>query len=125
MICLLYSHIKETAELIAAGIMTIKTASDTHFTLQVKNILDKLYGRSVLKDSLLDQAISYFENQPFNQHKLMQLKQNIDELKNEKNSEKINTKIEQLEKEYKDFKHELRKRGEKFLINKAKAVEVL
>jgi len=87
--------------------MTIKAASDTHFTVQVKSLLNRIYGRSILKDSLLDRAISYFENQPFSQHKFTQLKQEIDELNGEKSSKKSAVKVDKLEREYRELKQEL------------------
>ncbi len=37
----------------------------THFTRQVQVLLAKIYGRSSLKDSVLERAISYFDNQTF------------------------------------------------------------
>ena len=41
--------------------MTNKTYSDTNFTVQVKSLLSRTYGRSQLKDSVLDRAIEYYE----------------------------------------------------------------
>jgi len=87
--------------------MTIKAASDTHFTVQVKSLLNRIYGRSILKDSLLERAISYFESHPFNQHKLTQLKQEIDELNSEGSNAKAIAKIDKLEREYRELKQEL------------------
>ncbi len=37
----------------------------THFTRQVQVLLAKIYGRSSLKDSILERAIHYFDNQTF------------------------------------------------------------
>lgn len=81
---------------------------DTKFTSQVKVILDKLYGRSVLKDSLLERAISFYENQPFNQNKLDKLQQRIAELHTHKDDEKVKRQIERIEREYRDFKQDLK-----------------
>ena len=72
------------------------TESNTHYTNQVKGILDKTYHQGVLKNSLLQQAISYYENQPFNQHKLDELTRQIDELNCPDDQLKNLTKIEQL-----------------------------
>lgn len=37
----------------------------THYTRQIKRLLAKVYGQSVVKDSLLDRAIGYFEQEEF------------------------------------------------------------
>lgn len=37
----------------------------THLTRQVQVLLAKIYGRSILKDSVLERAIHYFDNQTF------------------------------------------------------------
>lgn len=37
----------------------------THYTRQIQHLLAKVYGRSVVKDSLLDRAIDYFEQEEF------------------------------------------------------------
>ena len=37
----------------------------THYTRQVHHLLAKVYGRSAVKDSLLDRAIEYFEHEEF------------------------------------------------------------
>ncbi|NQZ83024.1 MAG: hypothetical protein HRT52_18615 [Colwellia sp.] len=36
--------------------------SDTNLTIQVKNLSNKIYGHSILKDSVLDRAIKYFHS---------------------------------------------------------------
>lgn len=87
--------------------MTIKAASDTHFTTQVKSLLNKIYGQSILKDSLLDRAIHYFETQPFNQQKLLKLKQQIDEHSEGKVSDKTAVKLDKLERAYREVSQEL------------------
>ena len=61
--------------------MAVSTISETHFTKQVKHLLEKLYGRSPLKDSLLDRAILFYKDQPFHQQKLDKLTEKITELK--------------------------------------------
>lgn len=87
--------------------MSKKVTSDTHFTIQVKNLINKIYGRSILKDSLLERAVDFYENQPFNQNKLDKLNQRIAELSVEKSDEKVQQKIDKLERECRDFKQEL------------------
>ena len=37
----------------------------THYTRQVQVLLSKIYGRSKLKDSMLERAIHYFNHQSF------------------------------------------------------------
>lgn len=37
----------------------------THYTRQLRHLLAKVYGRSTVKDSLLDRAIEYFEHEEF------------------------------------------------------------
>ncbi|PKG82717.1 hypothetical protein CXF85_12350 [Colwellia sp. 75C3] len=37
----------------------------THYTRQIQYLLAKVYGRSAVKDSLLDRAIGYFEHEEF------------------------------------------------------------
>lgn len=81
---------------------------DSHFTSQVKTILNKVYGRSVLKDSLLERAISFYENQPFNQNKLDKLQQRIVELETQKDDDNVKRHIEKIERDYRDFKQELK-----------------
>mgnify|MGYP000178284369 CR=1 FL=1 len=39
--------------------------NQTHYTRQVQSLLSKIYGRSILKDSILERAISYFEQNEF------------------------------------------------------------
>ena len=82
--------------------------SDTHFTTQVKLLLDKLYGRSILKDSLLERAIHFYENQPFNQNKLDKFSQRIAELSAHSDDEKVQRQISKIEREFRDFKQELK-----------------
>jgi hypothetical protein len=83
------------------------TDSNTHYTNQVKAILDKTYHQGVLKNSLLQQAISYYENEPFNQHKLDELTRQIDELNCANHKEKNSSKIEQLNSQIQQFKKNL------------------
>lgn len=83
-----------------------KAASDTKFTTQVKQILDKLYGRSALKDSLVERAIEFYAKQSFVQHKLQSLQDSITELtaKDDNNTKSIT----RLERELRDLKQDLR-----------------
>lgn len=88
--------------------MSNKAYSDTHFTAQVKTLLNKIYGRSILKDSLLERSISFFGEQPYNDNKLEKHKLRIAELYPERKDEKVNRKIEKIEREYREFKQELK-----------------
>lgn len=45
--------------------MAKDTPHQTHYTRQIHHLLAKVYGRSVVKDSLLDRAIGYFEQEEF------------------------------------------------------------
>ncbi|MCW8865162.1 MAG: hypothetical protein OQK09_10525 [Colwellia sp.] len=45
--------------------MTKNASYQTHFTRQVQVLQAKIYGRSKLKDSMLERAIGYFESQEF------------------------------------------------------------
>ena len=43
--------------------MSAKIYSDASFTVQVKALLDKIYGHSIFKDSVIDRAITFFKNE--------------------------------------------------------------
>jgi len=86
--------------------MAVSTISETHFTKQVKHLLEKLYGRSPLKDSLLDRAILFYKDQPFHQQKLDKLTEKITELKSKNQNEKISRQLSVIEREYRDLKQE-------------------
>ncbi|GLX78138.1 hypothetical protein tinsulaeT_14780 [Thalassotalea insulae] len=88
--------------------MASKVYSDTRFTTQVKSLLNKVYGRSILKDSFLERAISFYDGQPFNQNKLDKLKGRIAELKAHKDDEKVQRQIDKVEREYRELKQELK-----------------
>ncbi len=88
--------------------MAKKVYSDTRFTTQVKNLLNKIYGRSILKDSLLDGAVSFFDGQPFNQNKLDKLRGRISELRAHPEDEKVQRQIDKVEREYRELKQELK-----------------
>ncbi|WP_448567809.1 hypothetical protein [Thalassotalea ganghwensis] len=86
--------------------MSKKNYSDTNFTTKVKQLLNKLYGRSILKDSLLERAIAFFELQAENQQQIDNYKSKIATLK--ENAEENKTAIKRVERELRDFKQELR-----------------
>jgi hypothetical protein len=88
--------------------MSNKAYSDTRFTAQVKDLLNKIYGRSILKDSLLERSISFFGNQSYNENKLDKFKERIAELNTQKDDEKVKRQIEKTEREYRDFKQDLK-----------------
>ncbi len=52
---------------------------NSHFTEQVLSLLDRVYGRSSLKDTILDQAINFFTTQDVYQEKHSKLKSALDE----------------------------------------------
>ena len=76
--------------------MTTKTYSDTNFTAQVKSLLSRTYGRSQLKDSVLDRAIEYYEKQPLIEHKLDELKVNIEKISAQTTTDKAKQHIIRL-----------------------------
>ncbi|XQW84838.1 hypothetical protein ACOYR1_17175 [Thalassotalea piscium] len=86
--------------------MSKKATSNTKFTTQVKRILDKLYGRSVLKDSLVERASEFFAKQSFMQHKLDGLQESITELKASEGDNGKSVKL--VERKYRELKQELR-----------------
>ena len=45
--------------------MANASLNQTHYTRQAQLMLDKVYGRSILKDSVLERAIKYFEHHEF------------------------------------------------------------
>jgi len=92
--------------------MSKKAASNTYFTAQVKNLLDKLYGRSILKDSFLERAIGYYEFQSFNQDKLDKFSQRISELKAKKDNDKAKRHLVVVESEFLDYKGGLKLESE-------------
>jgi hypothetical protein len=88
--------------------MVNKTYSDTNFTTQVKNLLTRIYGRSQLKDSVLERAIEFYEKQPFIQHKLDELKNNIAKVTAQVTTDKTKQQLIRLEREQRNFQEELR-----------------
>lgn len=86
--------------------MSKYSKGDTNFTEQVKTLLNKIYGRSPNKDSVLERAIAYYDIRDFTQLKLDDLARNIAELKS-KNEQKPIARIEKLEREQKEYHREL------------------
>lgn len=90
--------------------MAKKLTSDTYLTLQVKGLLDKIYGRSRLKDSVLDRASSYFDNLSYLQIKASKFKEESAELNAElkkcsaKKVSSIKQQISALERSQRDSK---------------------
>ncbi len=62
--------------------MAKDTPHQTHYTRQIRHLLSKVYGRSAIKDSLLDRTIDYFEGQVFRPSEENNI---IDESQTEKN----------------------------------------
>lgn len=87
--------------------MENKAQSDTNFTSQVKSLLSRIYGRSQLKDSVLERAIDYYEKKPFEQDKLEELKHNIHKIAVQKDTEKSKKNIIRLEREQRNYHEEL------------------
>lgn len=88
--------------------------SETNFTLQVRSLIERTYGRSQLKDSFLDQAIAYFEIKPEQtakadkyQQQLVEIKAKIEEGSG-KESAALQQKLHLLEREQRNFQLELR-----------------
>jgi len=88
--------------------MKNKTYSDTNFTIQVKSLLARTYGRSQVKDSVLDRAIEYYEKQPLIEHKLTELKENIEKISAQSPTDKSKQQLIRLEREQRNFQEELR-----------------
>jgi len=88
--------------------MSNKIQSDSHSTTQVKNLLKKIYGKSILKDSLLERAIDFYDIQPFNEKNLDALKKRTLELETQKSDEKVQRQLDKIEREYRDLKQDLK-----------------
>lgn len=86
--------------------MSKNSTGDTKFTTQVKVLLTKIYGRSPLKDSILERAITFYDDESFAQRKLDKLKVDIVELTNV-GSAKSQDKIANLEDQQKKYSQEL------------------
>ncbi|TWX52437.1 hypothetical protein [Colwellia hornerae] len=88
--------------------MEIKTYTDTYFTSQVKSLLTRIYGRSQLNDSVLERAVEYYEKQPFIQHKLDELKKNIEKISAQTATDKAKKLLLRLQREQRNYHNELR-----------------
>lgn len=89
--------------------MAKKLTSDTNFTLQVKALSNKIYSKSMLKDSILERAISFFAEQCVNQSQkdngqseLVQLQQKIKKAAN-KEEIRLQKKITLVERDLRDL----------------------
>tara|TARA_R110000744_G_scaffold60565_15_gene125518 strand:+ start:4338 stop:5786 length:1449 start_codon:yes stop_codon:yes gene_type:complete len=87
--------------------MSKHLTGDTNFTAKVKIILSKIYGRSLLKDSVLDRAITYYELEQFSQRKLDKINQEIARLA-KTDSERNKNKLANLECDQRDHLQALR-----------------
>lgn len=87
--------------------MENKAQSDTNFTTQVKSLSSRIYGRSQLKDSILELALAYYENKPSVDLKLDELKHNIHKLTAQIATDKSRQYIVRLERELRDYHDEL------------------
>jgi len=83
---------------------------DTNFTAKVKILLSKIYGRSPLKDSVLERAISYFELEALSQRKLDKLNNEITRLVSV-GSDKSKNKLTNLKREQRDYLQVLRQQS--------------
>ena len=88
-------------------LMSKYLAGDTNFTAKVKILLSKIYGRSPLKDSVLERAISYYELEGNAQNKIHKLNTEISKL-SKIGSEKSKNKVTRLEREKRDYLQALR-----------------
>ena len=80
---------------------------NTHYIIKVKELLEKTYHQGVLKSSLLQQAIGYYDTEPFNQHKLDELTRQIEELNCADKQATTLNKIKQLNIQIEQFKKKL------------------
>tara|TARA_R110000737_G_scaffold246548_1_gene256904 strand:+ start:193 stop:1650 length:1458 start_codon:yes stop_codon:yes gene_type:complete len=86
--------------------MSKHLTGDTKFTAQVKILLNKIYGRSPLKDSVLERAIAYYDLEQLSQRKLDKLKSDIESLGQAGNA-KNQTKLSNLEREQREYLQEI------------------
>jgi len=87
--------------------MSKHLTGDTKFTAQVKTLLNKIYGCSPLKDSVLERAMAFYDLEQYSERKLDQLKSDIAHLE-QVNSAKSQAKLADLERELRDYLQELR-----------------
>ena len=105
--------------------MSTYSKGDTNFTGQVKALLNKIYGSSPLKDSVLERAIAYYDLRDFTQLKLDDLARNIATQK-AKSDDKSAVRIAKLERDQKEYYRELAfERHERFQHLHAICLEIL
>lgn len=105
--------------------MATFSKGDTNFTGQVKNLLNKIYGTSSAKDSVLERAIAYYDLRDFTQLKLDDLARNIATLK-AKNDGKSAERILKLERDQKAYHQDLAfERNERFQHLHSICLEIL
>jgi len=87
--------------------MSKNLTDNTKFTTQVKVLLSKTYGRSPLKDSVVDRAIAFYELEQFTRGKLQKIQHDI-ALLNQFDTAKSRTKLFNLERAQREYLRELR-----------------
>lgn len=87
--------------------MSKNLTDDTKFTSQVKVLLSKTYGRSPLKDSVVERAIAFYDLEQFSKAKLQKIQHEIALLK-QLDTAKSKTKLFNLEREQRECLQELR-----------------
>lgn len=93
--------------------MSKNLTDNTKFTTQVTVLLSKTYGRSPLKDSVVEQAIGFYEHAQVSQNKLDKITHDLALLKRF-DTVKSREKLSNLERVQRDYLRELRfKRNER------------
>jgi len=87
--------------------MSKNLTDDTKFTTQVKILLSKTYGRSALKDSVVERAIAFYDLEHITQGKLEKIKHDI-ALLSRVDSAKSKTKLGDLQRQQREYLRELR-----------------
>jgi len=93
--------------------MASKIYSDSIFTIQVKALLDKIYGRSIVKDSILDRAITFYSSQNESQVENEKLNEKLSKLKgkvaslNSKEQQAAQKNIISMEQRIQTFQQQL------------------
>lgn len=91
-----------------------KKAHETLFTAQVKSLLEQMFSRNSLKDSILERASGFFQNQPQIEALVTEFKDKKIKLEDEvakgSSAQKVakTQQLAQLEKEHFDFQQQLR-----------------
>lgn len=88
-------------------LMSKYISGDTKLTAKVKILLNKIYGRSPLKDSVLERAISYYELEKYAQNKLDKLTIESNKIVNLDN-QKSKNRLVRLEQEKREYLHALK-----------------